>query len=199
MLHLHHGLGSLETEVMLPMRKNILRGWAGFGLLALLMTVIVVIFLKTQQQVSQPPPTQQVEKPFNYNPDGFNTSQYIVPLGKGETGGESFFSAQIRGAVSFWKEELLTVNVGEDAIDIQVPARLAFRCMPLTMTDSLGNTYDPRKVFVDFHQSPVKGAITDRSVIAEKMIEGSDITVQVKYVDATRAEATFVVGYGCTI
>ena len=195
----HLGLGSLETEMTLPMRKNILRGWAGFGLLALLMFVIVVFFLKTQQQVSQPPPTQQVEKPFNYNPEGFNTSQYIVPLGKGETGGESFFSAQLRGAVSFWKVELLTVNVGEDAIDIHVPEKLAFRCMPLTMTDSQGNTYDPRKVFVDFYQSPVKGTMIDRSVIAEKMTEGSDITVQVKYVDATSAEATFIVGYGCKI
>ena len=185
---------------MLSSRKKLVAALVWWSLLTFLVVVVVVLYLQTRQPATQPAPVSApVDKPFNINPEGYTTSQYIVPLGKEETGGDSVFSAQIRGSVASWNVELLKVNVGEDAIDIQVPARLAFRCMPLTMTDSLGNTYDPRKVFVDFHQSPVKGAMTDRSVIAEKMTEGSDITVQVKYVDATSAEATFIVGYGCKI
>jgi len=183
----------------LPMRKKILRGWAGFGLLALLMFVIVVFFLKTQQQVSQPPPTQQVEKPFNINPEGYTTSQYILPIGKEETGGDSFFSAQVRGAVGSWQDNQLTVAVGEDTVVIDVPQQVMMRCLPLTMTDSQGSSYDPREVFIDFHQAPKKGSMIDRDTIQAKIPEADDITVQVKYVDATRAEATFIVGYGCKI
>lgn len=174
---------------------------AGLGLLTFLIFFVVFLYLKTQRPVLVPPPVSPppVQRPFDYNPEGYTTTQYIAPLGPEETGGDSFWSAQVRGVVSSWGAGTLTVAVGEDSVDIEVPDETMLRCLPLTTTDLEGQEYKPSEVFVDFRLVPQKGVLADRSAIAEKIPEGADLTVQVKYVDATRAEAHLIVGYGCSI
>ena len=173
---------------------------AGFGLLTFLIVLVVFLYLKTQRPAPVPVSTPSpVQRPFDYNPEGYTTTQYITPLGPEETGGDSFWSAQIRGVVSSWEDGRLTVAVGEDSVEIEMPGQVMLRCMPLEATDSEGETYKPSEVFVDFRLVPRKGVLVDRGDIAEKIPEGGDITVQVKYVDASRAEAHFVVGYGCSV
>lgn len=173
---------------------------AGIGLLIFLVALVVFLYFLTQRPGIQPPmPPGPRAKPFEMNPSKYSTTEYIAPLGPEETGDDSFFSAQIRGVVSSWGEDLLAVAVGEDVVEVDMPDKVMLRCLPSVATDSKGQTYKPSEVFVDFRGLTVKGEVVESSTISGKIPEGADITVQVKYGETNQAEAHLIVGYGCTM
>ena len=163
------------------------------------------LFVRVRQQApSEVDLTSQATQPRPIpGSEEFTNQKYIYPLENNATGSIYSTRAQLRGVVSSWslgtffEKGTLVVTVGEKEFSIGLPDKVELLCLPLTKTGDDGVTYKMSDIYLTLENAT--GVMVDTEVVSQKIPEGAEITLQVKVDEDENMEASFIVGYGCSI
>jgi hypothetical protein len=179
---------------------------------AFIVLILLPIFLqkRTAQTIRQPVDQQDgdpvdvnkvlprgVQRPIDKS--GFNASAYIIPLENNATGSPYSPRAQIRGVVSSWLNDVVTITVGEQLHDISIPTYVRLFCTPTYIQDQHGNKVASETVWMDLSREQNLGKKIAGDLIPKKFPNGSDFLALVNVSEDNTMTGYLIVGIGCSM